>query len=354
MKVSDFIPEWNYDIDEEAIATLISGKTILITGAAGSIGSTLAERIAEYHPGRLVLLDIAETPLHHLGLRLKSCGVSFYSYLTDIRDRQRLNAIFEQEKPQMVIHAAAYKHVGLTENNPHEAVAVNTLGTANVLDIALQHNVANFVHISTDKAVNPISVLGITKFLAELYVLNKVKSNSQTRLSVIRFGNVFNSNGSVIETFTNQLLNGEPVTLTDRRAERYFISISDVTKLVLQTAVLHSRYNLFTFEMGKPVKIEAILNKLISHYGIEPSKILEVGLSAGEKLQEELYLPNAQVQSTSHSKIISIQEETHLEDIEVLFNRINDLIVHIHSPLEIKKELIKLSNVTLCKLWLNH
>lgn len=344
MNVADFIPEMHYAIDDQSIADFISGKTVLITGAAGSIGSAVAHKLANYQPGKLLFIDTAETPLHHLGLQVSGLGIPYGSYLTDVRNYKGIASIFKRESPEIVIHTAAYKHVGLTEDNPAEAIAVNSLGTQHLCDIAMANGIEHFVFISTDKAVNPISVLGTTKYLAELYVLECCGKQQETTFSIIRFGNVFNSNGSVIETFTNQLLEGKPVTITDRRAERYFISIEAVSGLILQSILVSSKSRLFTFEMGTPVKIEDLIYKLADYLQTPPVAVIETGLRPGEKLTEELYASAALISPTGHPQIMAIVEDTGNLDVLAVFDYLKELADYEYSPSVIKQALQNVLN----------
>ncbi|GLB52889.1 hypothetical protein NBRC110019_19290 [Neptunitalea chrysea] len=341
MTESDFIPEIDYNIDVDAIYKILSGKTVLITGAGGSIGSNLVKKVLKYTPSKLILIDIAETPLHAISRYVTETGATNLRYLTDIRNKNRLQSIFNETTPDIVFHVAAYKHVWLTEENPAEAIEVNLLGTKNVCEVAVSSNCEKVVFISTDKAVNPISVLGITKQLAEQYVLYQQGIITNTKFSIVRFGNVFNSNGSVIETFKSQLLAGKPVTLTSKEVERYFLTINAACDLILQCTVLNDAHVLYTFDMGASIKIESILNKLIDLLGITPVEIIETGLQPGEKLYEELYEKTALIKPTTHTKIIALYENRNTSNIVAICNHLEEIIAHIHSPQKIKLALIE-------------
>ncbi|GLB48130.1 polysaccharide biosynthesis protein [Neptunitalea lumnitzerae] len=340
MKESDIIPDVNYNVDNEAIEAIVSGKNILVTGAGGSIGSHLVKKIASFSPSAIILVDIAETPLHTISLYLKEHNITHSAYLADIRNTNRLTYIFETAQPAIVIHVAAYKHVWLTEENPAEAISVNAIGTKNVVDLSIEKNCEKCMLISTDKAVSPVSVLGATKQLAEQYVLERHKHAKNTSLSIVRFGNVFNSNGSVIEKFTNQLLHQKPVTLTHKEVERYFLTISNACNLILQCLCFSEDEVLYTFNMGAPLKIESILQKLITQLGVTPVSIIETGLQSGEKLKEALHERNAEVKTTSHDKIIALNEFKLTHNIHQIYEQLEDLITHIHSPQKIKEALM--------------
>lgn len=335
------IPEMVFEVDEEKISETITSKTVLITGAGGSIGSALASYCASYKPKCLVLIDNAETPLYFTELSLSDSEVPCISHLTDIRNTEHLNAIFNTQKPDIVFHTAAYKHVTLTENNPAEAISVNVLGTKNLCDLAGFYKVKQFVLVSTDKAVNPISVLGKTKRLAEAYVLYNRRLYTETQFKIVRFGNVLNSNGSVIPTFTHFLQQGKPVKVTNLKATRYFIAIENVCKLLLQTCVLTGSNTVFTFTMGNPVPIITILEMVVEKLNLKPVEIVETGLRTGEKLHEVLYTANAVVSKTTHQAIIAVEEPINTQNIKNICTEFKDFLSRYHSPEVVKEALQK-------------
>ncbi|SFU27318.1 Polysaccharide biosynthesis protein [Pustulibacterium marinum] len=337
MELAAIVPPQDYTIQAEEIQKLITDKTVIVTGAGGSIGSELCRKIATYQPKKLILFDVAETPLHHIFLETKLL-TNVECLLGDIRDEALLTEIFSELRPEIVFHAAAYKHVHITEKNPSEALKVNFFGTVNVCEVAKKYHTKHFVLISSDKAVNPSNVMGATKRLAEQYLLDLAKKETGVEFKIVRFGNVFNSNGSVVETFTNQLKNKQPITLTHKAVERYFIGISDACNLILQTSILKSEGNLFTFHMGKPVKIKELIQALIQELQIQYTvEIQEIGLQEGEKLREELYEADAKIEATSHPKIIRISESNSQIDIKKTYEQLKDFTFEHHSPSEIKK-----------------
>jgi FlaA1/EpsC-like NDP-sugar epimerase len=294
-------------LDQESIRGYVEGKHVLITGAAGSIGSEISRQVCLYSPAQLVLLDSAETPLYHIEKELVSMfpQLPIIPIIADVRHRDRMSAVINSFLPQVVFHAAAYKHVPMMEYNPAEAVSNNVGGTVNLADIAHECGVENFVMISTDKAVNPTNVMGASKRAAEMYV-QALAQNSSTRFTTVRFGNVLGSNGSVIPLFKEQIMKGGPITVTDPRVIRYFMTITEACQLVLQAGCLGRGGDIFVLEMGDPVRILDLAEELIRLTGLTPYEDIEIvfsGLRPGEKLFEELLLDGEGILPTKHEKI---------------------------------------------------
>ncbi|MDD4921066.1 MAG: nucleoside-diphosphate sugar epimerase/dehydratase [Bacteroidales bacterium] len=312
IQFEDLLGRDEIKIDMERIAGQIHNKVVLITGAAGSIGSELVHQIAHYKPKLLVLYDLAETPLHELRLDMEK-NFSYVKYVTiigDVRSENRLDYIFRKYHPQIIYHAAAYKHVPLMEENPCEAILVNVMGTRNLSDLAVKYQVDSFVMISTDKAVNPTNIMGASKRIAEIYVQSLAKesekSGSQVRFVTTRFGNVLGSNGSVIPHFREQIEKGGPVTVTHPDIIRYFMTIPEACRLVLEAASFGQSGEIYVFDMGSPVKIVDLAKRMIELAGFIPDvevKIEFIGLRPGEKLYEELLNDKETTKPTDHDKI---------------------------------------------------
>lgn len=288
-------------------------RVICITGAAGSIGSELCRQIIQYHPKRMILMDQAETPLFEIEYELKKLKlpVDLVLSVCDITNRQRMGHILSEEKPEVLFHAAAYKHVPLMEANPSEAVICNVLGTRILADLAVQNHVRKFIMVSTDKAVRPTSIMGCTKRIAEMYVqsLNQLKQEGRiaTTFVTTRFGNVLGSNGSVIPVFRRQIESGGPVTVTHPEIVRYFMTIPEASRLVLEASVMGEGGEIFIFDMGKPIKIYDLAKQMIKLSGLELDKDIEIvftGLRDGEKLFEELLNDSENTLPTHHDKIL--------------------------------------------------
>ena len=314
ISIEDLLGREEISINMSEINTQFLYKTILVTGAAGSIGSELCRQLANLDIKQLVLYDMAETPMHNLQLELKEKypNLDFIPIIGDIRDTERLRLFFSRYKPDIVFHAAAYKHVPLMEDNPREAIKVNTLGTKTIADLSVEHGVKKMIMISTDKAVNPTSIMGASKRMAEIYVQSKgiAISNGtiegKTQFITTRFGNVLGSNGSVIPLFREQIKNGGPVTVTHPDIIRYFMTIPEACGLVMEAAILSGGNEIFVFDMGEPVKIKDLAIKMIELAGYIPDediKIVFTGLRLGEKLYEELLNNEESTIVTSHSKI---------------------------------------------------
>lgn len=294
-------------LDEKQINRYLRGKRVLVTGAAGSIGSEICRQVARFEPGKLVMFDHAETPTFHVEQELTRSfpDLSLVPLVGDVKNIERIQAVFDAHQPEVVFHAAAYKHVPLMELNPAEAVNNNVGGTKVVADTAVRFGVDTFVLVSTDKAVRPTSIMGTTKRVAELYVQTLAKK-AETRFVTTRFGNVLGSNGSVIPTFVEQIKNGGPVTVTHREVTRFFMTIPEATQLVLQAGSMGQGGEIFLFDMGESVRIADLAEELIRLSGFEPHEDIEIaytGLRPGEKLYEELLLDNEGVLPTQHKKI---------------------------------------------------
>ena len=318
-EITDLLERNPIVLDTDLIELKLNRKTILITGAAGSIGSEIVRQILNYEAVKIILIDQAETPLHHLVLELSSINTNLKieTIIADIRNLEISEQIFIKTKPNIVFHAAAYKHVPLMEDNPNQAILTNVLGTKNIADLALKYNVEDFIMISTDKAVNPSSIMGASKRIAEMYVQSKhyylQNSNikNPTKFITTRFGNVLGSNGSVVPLFSKQIKEGGPITLTHPEVIRYFMTIPEACQLVLEACAMGKGGEIFIFDMGKPVKIIDLAKKMIRLAGFKPDidiKIEIIGLRPGEKLFEELLNENAKNLMTHHEKILVAME----------------------------------------------
>ena len=325
-------------LNNSSIIHDIKGKRVCITGAAGSIGSELVRQVASYAPERIILIDQAESPLYEIEREIKgSYKVRVIPYLADITNKHRIASILEDNRPEIIYHAAAYKHVPLMEGNPSEAIHCNILGTKNLADLAVQFKVRKFVMISTDKAVNPTNVMGCSKRIAEVYVqsLNenlKAQGNFVTAFVTTRFGNVLGSNGSVIPLFKKQIEIGGPVTVTHPEVTRFFMTIPEACQLVLEAGTMGKGGEIFIFDMGKPVKIIDLARKMILLSGMQPGKDIEIvfsGLREGEKLYEELLNQSEDTIPTHHEKILIGKVEPYAYEeinryIELFFDLVHD------------------------------
>jgi FlaA1/EpsC-like NDP-sugar epimerase len=310
IKIEDLLERDPIEINNNQIKSQIKGKRILVTGAAGSIGSEIVRQLIPYGPDVIILCDQAETPLHNLELELKENGtrINCVSYLADITNKTRMQKLFEEFEPQYVYHAAAYKHVPMMELCPTEAVRNNVIGVKIIADLAIEHKVERFVMISTDKAVNPTNVMGASKRMAEMYVQAlSNQSDLPTKFITTRFGNVLGSNGSVIIRFKEQIEKGGPVTVTHPNITRYFMTIPEACQLVLEAGSMGNGGEIFVFDMGKPVAIADLAKKMIRLYGLIPNidvNITYSGLRPGEKLYEELLNDEENTTHTYHEKIL--------------------------------------------------
>ncbi|AZI69894.1 polysaccharide biosynthesis protein [Cloacibacterium normanense] len=329
LQIEDLLDREPISIQNEEVMKRHFEKAVLVTGGAGSIGSEIVRQVAQFKPSLIVVLDQAETPLHEIQLEMeeKYPDINFRFVLGDISNKHRLEPLFQKYNFSMVYHAAAYKHVPLIENNPHEAILVNVFGTKNLATLSSKYKINRFVMISTDKAVNPTNVMGASKRGAELLVqaLQDVPGNT-TKFITTRFGNVLGSNGSVIPHFKRQIEKGGPVTITHPDIVRYFMTIPEACELVLQAGTMGKGGEIFVFDMGEPVKIKDLAIKMIKLSGFEPEidiKLKYTGLRPGEKLYEELLSDDTKNLPTPHEKImVSMDPHMEFEDIECLANKI--------------------------------
>jgi FlaA1/EpsC-like NDP-sugar epimerase len=306
IRIDDLLGRQPIRLDEDNIRGQLKGKPILVTGAAGSIGSGLVRQIATFEPESLILLDQAESPIYDLQNQLRDefPNLNLEVVIGDIRSFERMENVFRTFKPHFVFHAAAYKHVPLMESNPSEAILTNVLGTRNLVDLAVKYKVFKFVMVSTDKAVNPTNVMGASKRIAEIYAQN---TKGDTKFITTRFGNVLGSNGSVIPLFQRQIDQGGPLTVTDERITRYFMTIPEACQLVLEAGSMGEGGEIFVFDMGESVKIIDLAKKMIKLSGLTLGKDIEIkitGLRPGEKLYEELLAKEENTLPTHHPQIL--------------------------------------------------
>lgn len=329
IKIEDLLQRPIIDIDTENVASTVADKVVMITGAAGSIGSELVRQIMSYKPSLVVLFDQAESPLHDLTLDLHKeyPKQSFVAHIGDVRNCDRVKEIMEEYKPNVIYHAAAYKHVPLMESHPNEAVLANVLGSKNVADLAVKYGVERFVMISTDKAVNPTNVMGASKRIAEIYVQSFAKSQTTTRFTTTRFGNVLGSNGSVIPYFKKQIAEGGPVTVTHPDIIRYFMTIPEACTLVMEASTLGKGGEIFVFDMGQPVKILDLAKNMIRLAGLVPNEDIMIeftGLRPGEKLYEELLNQKETTLPTANKRIMVAKVREY--DFNAVKKEIDELI----------------------------
>ena len=304
VSVEDLLPRSEIKVDMESVGAMLTGKNVMITGSAGSIGSEMVRQIAIYKPASMVLIDQAETPQHDVMLMTEQYpDIKTDVIVTSICHGHRMEGIFKEYRPDYVFHAAAYKHVPMMENNPSEAVLNNIHGTKVIADLSVKFGVKKFVMVSTDKAVNPTNVMGCSKRICEIYVQSLNNSQKVTQFVTTRFGNVLGSNGSVIPLFREQIKNGGPVTVTDERIVRFFMLIPEACKLVLEAGTKGNGGEIFVFDMGKPVKIIDLARRMIALSGAKNVEIKITGLRAGEKLYEEVLNELEGTKPSFHEKI---------------------------------------------------
>lgn len=334
-EIQDLLERKPIVLDTDLINNTLKNKTILVTGAAGSIGSEIVRQALNFAPKKIIILDQAETPLNSLSLELfsKNTNIEVVNSISDVRNNTSLEQVFKLHKPDVVFHAAAYKHVPMMEENPSQAIFTNVLGSKNVADLSQKYKVETFVMVSTDKAVNPSSVMGASKRIAEMYVqskqfkLNKSSKETYTKFITTRFGNVLGSNGSVVPLFTKQIQEGGPITITHPEIIRYFMTIPEACQLVLEAGSIGKGGEIYIFDMGKPVKIIDLAKKMIRLAGLVPDKdiaIKIVGLRPGEKLFEELLNDSAKSLATHHEKITVAIEVC--DEFDVVSQQVEELI----------------------------
>ena len=319
IKIEDLLERETIVLDTEKIQQQITGKTVVVTGAAGSIGSEMVRQIIKYNPKKLILFDQAETPLYDIEMELNenlSCDIEIV--IGDVADYSRVEKIFSLFNPNIIYHAAAYKHVPMMEGNPAEAIKNNVLGTKVVADLAVKYKVSKFVMVSTDKAVNPTNVMGASKRIAEIYIQSLNDKSNTTAFVTTRFGNVLGSNGSVIPRFRQQITEGGPITVTHPQITRFFMTIPEACQLVLEAGMMGNGGEIFIFDMGKSVKIVDLAKKMIKLWGLQLGKDIQIiftGLRPGEKLYEELLANKENTIPTHHSKIMIAKVIKHNYDI---------------------------------------
>ena len=349
VRIEDLLGRDEIEINLREIGALLTGKTVLVTGAAGSIGSEICRQLAKFSIERLVCFDSGETPMHNLRLELeeKYPYLKFIPVIGDVRSQQRLDYVFREFHPQVVFHAAAYKHVPLMEENPCEAIRVNVFGSRNVADMAVKYGVERFVMVSTDKAVNPTNIMGCSKRLAEIYVqslsiaIRKGEIEGKTKFITTRFGNVLGSNGSVIPRFKEQIKNGGPVTVTHPDIIRFFMTIPEACRLVLEAGTMGNGGEIFVFDMGEPVKIADLARRMIVLAGFRPDKDIRIeytGLRPGEKLYEEVLSDKENTKETPHPKIhvAQVREYKYAEVAEKI-DHLTELAVAVQIPEMVKE-----------------
>lgn len=342
IQIEDLLERDTIEVDMKKIASHLEGKRVMITGAAGSIGSEIMRQVAQFNPYKLILVDQAETPLHDIRLELQERwrNLDAETLVADVSNERRMRAIFKEFQPQYIFHAAAYKHVPMMEDNVSEAIQINVLGSKILADLAVEFKAEKFVMISTDKAVNPTNVMGCSKRLAEIYVQSLAKKlqnegKKSVKFITTRFGNVLGSNGSVIPRFRDQIQKGGPVTVTHPEIIRYFMTIPEACRLVLEAGSMGEGGEIYIFDMGKPVKIVDLARRMISLSGRHNIKIEFTGLRHGEKLYEELLNVKELTRPTHHDKIMiaTVREYDYDEVKEYILNLIE--ISHTYNQMKI-------------------
>ncbi|HLO83883.1 MAG TPA: polysaccharide biosynthesis protein [Nostocaceae cyanobacterium] len=327
VRIEDLLRREPVQLNIEEIFRFLQNKTVLITGSGGSIGSELCHQIFHCHPSRIILIGYGENSVFHIQQELEQIAQTWklegkspknipqiYTFIADIRFRYRLENALEKFKPDVIFHAPAHKHIPLMQLNPFEAITNNVISTKNILEVALQYNVKHLVMISTDKAVNPINVLGVSKRVAEMLVLQAAKESGNPYVAV-RLGNILGSRGSVIPTFKKQIAMGRPVTVTHPEIRRYFMTISEAVQLVLQAAISGQSGEILMLNMGEPVKIVDLAKELIKLSGYEVNKDIKIvftGLRLGEKLCEELFIPGEEYEHTQNQKLLVVKNASRI------------------------------------------
>ena len=346
IQVNDLLGREPISLLNEQVKEMCEGKVIMITGAAGSIGSELVRKVSKRNPAVIICVDQAETPLHALMLEMDASlnlNTKFVYVIADIRDQERITHLFNNHQPEIVFHAAAYKHVPMMEENPYEAITTNILGTKILAETAVSCGVEKFVMISTDKAVNPTSIMGVTKRIAEGFVQALNRVSKSTEFITTRFGNVLGSNGSVVPIFKRQIAEGGPVTVTHPDMVRYFMTIPEACELVLEAGTMGKGGEVFVFEMGDPVKIYDLAKNMIRLAGFIPEKDIKIsftGMRKGEKLYEELFVDNDKMLPTHHPKIKIGKVKQY--EMGYLINAIHELHeIACHDDIQATKEELK-------------
>ena len=353
IKIEDLLGRGEIRLDQTEISSYITDKVVVVTGAGGSIGSELCRQIVKFKPARLIMIDINENGLYMLEQEFNNMvrhkemdpNIVYISYIASIREYHAIDEILKNERADIVYHAAAHKHVPLMETRPMEAIKNNVFGTKNVIEACIANKVKRFIMISTDKAVNPTNVMGATKRMTEM-ILQANGNNGVTRMAAVRFGNVLGSNGSVIPIFKRQIEEGGPVTITDRNIIRYFMTIPEASQLVLQAGYYADKGEIFVLDMGKPVKIINLAEKMIKLSGYEPYKdidIVEIGLRKGEKMFEELHLNSETFKKTKNDLIYENQVMSiSLDDVNKRLDTLNELLKRDVSNDEYKRAILDL------------
>ncbi len=345
LTVEDLLGRTETKVDLEMIRSYIKGKRVLVTGAGGSIGSELCRQLANLEPSLLILLGKGENSIYQIDEELSIAHPDLVKkrVIADVADAVRMEQIFALMQPQIIFHAAAHKHVPLMEENPYEAVRVNALGTKILAELCCKYKAEKMVFISTDKAVNPSSIMGATKRLAELLLLS-IDSACETNFVIVRFGNVIGSRGSVIPKFNAQIERGGPLTVTDPRMTRYFMSISEAVSLILQAASFGTNKDLFVLDMGKPVSIDELARTLIILHGLVPDqdiKIIYTGARNGEKITEELFYQDEIVMPTSHPKVMVVKNKKSV-DYNTLCHTIDQILqISVNEPDQVAEKIYK-------------
>ena len=331
IKIEDLLERESIKLDNANVSREVLGKVVMVTGAAGSIGSEICRQLIQYKPQRIIMLDQAESPMYDLQFELKNNEpykrhVERMEFvIANVKDYRRMEEVFAKFKPEIVYHAAAYKHVPFMEENPYEAIYVNVFGTKNIADLAIKYKANKFVMISTDKAVNPTNVMGTTKRMAEIYTQSH--TNETTHFITTRFGNVLGSNGSVIPLFKKQLAAGGPLTVTHKDIIRYFMTIPEACSLVLEAGAMGEGGDIFVFDMGKPVKIYDLAKKMIQLSGKHNIEIKEIGLRPGEKLYEELLATKENTIPTYHPKIMHAEVRKYpIDEVDREYAELNEIL----------------------------